>query len=71
MMPKGGFFVFPKSPIEDEVAFCQHAAEKYKILVVPSSGFGVKGYFRLSFSVSLDQIERSREAFIALYKDFA
>ncbi len=26
-MPKGGFFVFPKSPIEDEVAFCVHAAK--------------------------------------------
>ena len=39
-MPKGGFFVFPKSPIEDEVAFCMHAAQKYKLLIVPGSGFG-------------------------------
>ncbi|MCI4136046.1 pyridoxal phosphate-dependent aminotransferase [Bacillus vallismortis] len=70
-MPKGGFFVFPKSPIEDEVAFCVHAAQKYKLLIVPSSGFGIKGHFRLSFSVPIEQIKNSRDIFVSLYKDFA
>ncbi|MCP6682535.1 pyridoxal phosphate-dependent aminotransferase [Bacillus nakamurai] len=69
-MPKGGFFVFPKSPIEDEVEFCMHAAQKYKLLIVPGSGFGRSGYFRLSFSVSLEQIKNSRGIFAALYQDF-
>ncbi|MBY8912659.1 pyridoxal phosphate-dependent aminotransferase [Bacillus sp. YC2] len=69
-MPTGGFFVFPKSPIEDEVEFCMHAAQKYKLLIVPGSGFGRSGYFRLSFSVSLEQIKNSREIFAALYQDF-
>ncbi|MCR8844263.1 pyridoxal phosphate-dependent aminotransferase [Paenibacillus sp. SC116] len=68
--PEGGFFVFPKSPIEDEVAFCQHAAQEYRILIVPSRGFGLPGYFRLSFSVSPEQIERSRPLFKALMNDF-
>ncbi|WP_045927106.1 pyridoxal phosphate-dependent aminotransferase [Bacillus siamensis] len=70
-MPKGGFFVFPKSPIEDEVAFCMHAAQKYKLLIVPGSGFGRSGYFRLSFSVPIEQIRQSRDIFKALYQDFS
>lgn len=70
-MPKGGFFVFPKSPIEDEVAFCMHAAQKYKLLIVPGAGFGKSGYFRLSFSVPSEQIRQSRDIFKALYQDFS
>lgn len=69
IQPEGSIFVFPKSPIEDDVAFCQFAAQEHRILIVPGSGFGRKGYFRLSFSVSLEQIERSREPFKALYAD--
>ncbi|WP_100372906.1 pyridoxal phosphate-dependent aminotransferase [Bacillus sp. FJAT-45037] len=67
--PKGGFFIFPKSPIADDTAFCQLAAEKFNILLVPGAGFGREGHFRLSYSVSLDQIERSKEAFKDLYQE--
>lgn len=68
--PQGGFFVFPKSPIADDVAFCQFAAEHYNILVVPGTGFGCPGHFRMSFSVEMDVLERSREAFIELNKHY-
>ena len=68
--PKGGFFVFPKSPIEDDVAFCKFAAENYNILLVPGTGFGCPGYFRMSFSVNMETLERSREPFKQLNSYF-
>ncbi|MGM9929500.1 MAG: pyridoxal phosphate-dependent aminotransferase [Bacillus sp. (in: firmicutes)] len=70
IVPQGGFFVFPKSPIEDDVEFCKFAAENYNILLVPGTGFGCPGYFRMSFSVEMDMIERSREPFKQLNSHF-
>lgn len=69
--PDGGIFIFPQTPIEDDVKFCQIAAEQFRILIVPGSGFGRKGYFRLSYSVPFEQIERSRDRFKALFASFA
>ncbi|MCD6387809.1 MAG: pyridoxal phosphate-dependent aminotransferase [Desulfobulbaceae bacterium] len=60
--PKGAFYVFPKSPIEDDAAFVAHL-QKYKILAVPGRGFGMPGYFRLAFCVDDGVIERSAPAF--------
>ena len=68
--PQGGFFVFPKSPIADDIEFCNFAAENYNILLVPGTGFGRPGHFRMSFSVGLDVLERSREPFKQLRKQF-
>lgn len=44
--PQGAFYLFVKSPIEDEKAFCE-AAKRYNILLVPGSSFGCPGYVRL------------------------
>lgn len=68
--PQGGFFVFPKSPIKDDVEFCNFAAEKYNILLVPGTGFGCPGHFRLSFSVPLETIQGAKEPLIALNRNF-
>ncbi len=68
--PQGGFFVFPKSPIPDDVEFCKFAADEYNILLVPGTGFGCPGYFRMSFSVDLAMLERAREPFKALNSHF-
>lgn len=62
--PKGAFYFFPKSPIEDDVAFCGLLQEQ-NILAVPGSGFGAPGYFRLAFAVPDDVIERSAPGFKA------
>ncbi|MBW2366833.1 MAG: pyridoxal phosphate-dependent aminotransferase [Deltaproteobacteria bacterium] len=48
--PPGAFYLFPKSPVADDVAFVQ-ALQEELILTVPGSGFGGPGYFRISFSV--------------------
>lgn len=62
MPPKGAFYIFPKSPIGDDVAFCSILQEQ-KILAVPGQGFGAPGSFRLAFCVADDVILRSAEAF--------
>jgi aspartate aminotransferase len=67
--PSGAFYLFPKSLIEDDVAFCK-AALKYNILIVPGSGFGWPGHFRLAFCVNLKTIENSLPAFEALTRGF-
>ena len=58
--PEGAFYFFPKSPIKDEVGFCKILAE-HKILAVPGRGFGQPGYFRISYCVPNDIIQRSVE----------
>lgn len=67
--PHGAFYLFPKSPIEDDVAFIQSAV-KYNLLLVPGKGFGAPGYFRLAYCVSLETIKNSFPAFEALAKDY-
>jgi len=62
VMPQGGFYLFPKSPIPDDKAFSGMLQEE-RILVVPGSGFGCPGHIRIAFCVGEDQIERSREGF--------
>jgi aspartate aminotransferase len=67
--PQGAFYLFPKSPLPDDVAFIQ-AAQKHNILLVPGSGFGQPGYFRIAYCVSKDLIQNSFPAFTALAKEF-
>ena len=60
--PKGAFYVFPKTPIEDDVEFVGILQEE-KILAVPGVGFGTPGYMRLAFCVPDDVISKSADAF--------
>lgn len=60
--PKGAFYVFPKTPIEDDVEFCAILQEE-KILAVPGRGFGRPGYIRLAFCVEDSVIEGAEKAF--------
>ena len=61
-MPKGAFYFFAKSPVEDDSVFVD-ALLKERILVVPGKGFGFGGYVRLSCSVDERIIERSADGF--------
>ncbi len=60
--PEGAFYLFPKSPIEDDVQFVAYLQKKL-ILVVPGTGFGGPGHFRISYCVSDDTIEGSLNGF--------
>jgi aspartate aminotransferase len=60
--PEGAFYLFPKSPLEDDVAFVAHLQKKL-ILVVPGTGFGGPGYFRIAYCVSDETIAGSLKGF--------
>jgi aspartate aminotransferase len=49
-IPEGAFYLFPQSPIADDKLFVKMLMED-RILVVPGSGFGAPGYFRISYAV--------------------
>lgn len=61
-VPEGAFYLFPKSPIADDVKFCGILKEN-NILAVPGTGFGGPGHFRLSYAVPDATIENSFERF--------
>ncbi|MFC2016910.1 pyridoxal phosphate-dependent aminotransferase [Chloroflexota bacterium] len=48
--PQGAFYMFPKSPMEDDIAFVREL-QQWKVLTVPGRGFGSPGYFRISYCV--------------------
>ena len=48
--PEGAFYLYPKAPIEDDVAFTRELLQS-NVLVVPGRGFGTPGYFRISYCV--------------------
>lgn len=67
--PEGAFYLFMRSPEPDAVAFCERA-KRHELLFVPSDGFGVKGYVRISYCVERAVIERSLPAFRALAREY-
>lgn len=58
----GAFYLFVKSPIKDDVEFAKLANE-YNVLLVPGTGFGYPGYFRLCYCVEMETIKNSKKAF--------
>ena len=66
--PKGAFYLWVKSPMDDELEFCAKAKE-YNILVVPGKSFACPGYVRMAYCVSYDTIINSLPSFEALMKN--
>jgi aspartate aminotransferase len=60
--PEGAFYLFPRSPIADDVAFCREMQEQL-VLVVPGSGFGLSGHFRLAYCVAPGVVDRAVPVF--------
>lgn len=67
--PDGAFYLFVKSPEEDEMQFCEKA-KKYELLLVPSGDFGIGGYVRIAYCVSEKVIKNSMPAFEKLAKEY-
>ena len=55
-VPNGGFFVFPRAPIDDDRRFCRMLADS-GVLTVPGSAFGAPGFFRCSLTQPLARVE--------------
>ena len=62
IVPEGAFYMFPKSPIPDDVKFIDQLKSEL-ILAVPGTGFGAPGYFRLSYAVPDATIAGSASGF--------
>jgi aspartate aminotransferase len=61
-VPEGAFYLFPKSPIKNDLEFVGLLKEQ-NILAVPGTGFGGPGFFRLSYAVPEKTITSSFEGF--------
>ena len=66
--PEGAFYLFMKSPIEDEKEFVA-MAKKHHILIVPGSTFACPGYVRIAYCVAYETIMNSMPAFKALAEE--
>jgi aspartate aminotransferase len=60
--PQGAFYVFPRTPIDDDVAFVRLLADE-GVLAVPGSGFGMPGHIRISLTVERDTVVRALPGF--------
>ena len=67
--PQGAFYLFPKSPVEDDTAFVD-ALQQHNVLTVPGRGFGTPGHFRISYCVEDRVLEGSMEGFSKVAKQF-
>ncbi len=67
--PGGAFYLFVKALEEDANVFVEKA-KKYELILVPSDSFGVKGYVRVAYCVSREQVKNSLPAFKKLIDDY-
>jgi aspartate aminotransferase len=68
--PQGAFYLFPKSPVDDEVSFIGEL-QKLRVLGVPGRGFGLPGYFRISYCVDDRTLLGALEAFRILAQKYS
>ena len=65
--PMGTFYMFPKSPIPDANEFCWKGAKELGLIIVPGDSFECPGYFRISYCVPTELIEKAIPLFEKLY----
>jgi len=68
--PQGAFYIFPRTPIEDDVAFIHELQQEYHVLTVPGVAFGTPGYFRLVYCTDDRTLECSMPGLEALAKKY-
>ncbi|MGN0273008.1 MAG: pyridoxal phosphate-dependent aminotransferase [Lachnospiraceae bacterium] len=67
--PQGAFYLWMKSPDEDEERFVENA-KKYHIILVKGSAFACPGYVRMAYCVSSDMIQKSLPEFEKLAREY-
>jgi aspartate aminotransferase len=68
--PTGAFYMFPRSPLPNEIEFVFKMQEEERILVVPGRGFGKEGYFRIAYCVPMETIVKARAGFLRAGKRY-
>ncbi|MCK6479589.1 MAG: pyridoxal phosphate-dependent aminotransferase [Planctomycetaceae bacterium] len=66
--PGGAFYLFPRAPGGDDLAFVNRLLRE-RILVVPGSGFGAPGHFRVAYCVEDREIEGAIPGFARCLRD--
>lgn len=61
-LPEGTFYLLPRSPIEDDIAFTDRLARD-RVYVLPGTLVEMPGYFRISLTANDDMIERALPIF--------
>ncbi len=67
--PEGTFYMFVKTPMEDDHEFVKIAKEKYHVLCSAGDAFDCPGYVRFAYCVDYDMIMRAKDKIIALGKE--
>ena len=67
--PQGAFYMWIKSPVEDEMEFVK-AAKEERILITPGSAFAGPGWVRASFCGTNEKIHRSKDSWLKLGKKY-
>ncbi|MBU2228295.1 MAG: pyridoxal phosphate-dependent aminotransferase [Proteobacteria bacterium] len=67
--PEGAFYLFPRTPIPDDVVFAA-ALQRRRILTVPGSGFYGPGHIRIAYCVDDATIMGAIEGFGETLKEF-
>ena len=67
--PQGAFYMFPRSPVEDDEAFVQEL-QRWNVLTVPGRTFGSPGFFRISYCLEDRVLEGSMVGFAEAAKKF-
>ncbi len=68
--PEGAFYIFPKAPVKDDVAFVHELQKEHRVLTVPGVAFGAPGYFRLVYCVDDELLEKSMPGLEAIAKKY-
>jgi aspartate aminotransferase len=69
IMPGGTFYLFPETPIPDDVAFVRSLQEE-NVLTVPGIGFGGPGHFRIAYCVENETIEKALPGFARVMEKY-
>jgi aspartate aminotransferase len=68
IQPEGTFYIFPKIPDGiDEMTFCKTMVQNF-VVIVPGSAFGMKGFYRMSLCLGLEEIKKGAAQFEIAYK---
>jgi aspartate aminotransferase len=62
--PDGTFYLLPKAPMEDDMAFAEILAT-HNLFVMPGTICSIPGYFRITLTSSRERLQQSLEAFAA------
>ncbi len=69
LIPDGTFYLFPETPIPDDVEFVSSLQEE-NILTVPGTGFGGPGHFRIAYCVEDETIKRALPGFARVMEKY-